>query len=155
MNNPVLKIAVCNRRIDTRYKNREETWQTVKDRCRVPVRTTETVAEYPKLSKDRRDSLKDHGGFVGGWLRNGIRKNGNVISRCLGCLDADNIPENVDFPALCRKVFAGIDWFLYSTHKHRPDAPRFRLVMLFDRENRVEYLPDYTLDGFPPMVYHL
>ncbi len=92
MNNPVLKIAVCNRRIDTRYKNREETWQAVKDRCRVPVRTTETVAEYPKLSKERRDSLKDHGGFVGGWLRNGIRKNGNVISRCLGCLDADNIP---------------------------------------------------------------
>ena len=35
--------------------------------------------------------------------------------------------------------------------------PRYRggNVMLFDRETRVEYLPECTLDGFPPMVYDL
>ena len=58
MNNPTLKIAVCNHRTDKRYKNVERPWQAIKDRNRVPVRTTETAAEYPRLSKDRRDALK-------------------------------------------------------------------------------------------------
>ena len=80
MNNPVLKISVCNRRTDRKYKNVEQPWVAIKDRNRVPVRTTETVNEYPQLSKEHRDALKDQGGFVGGWLREGIRKNGNVIS---------------------------------------------------------------------------
>ena len=75
MNNPTLKIAVCNRRTDKRYKNVERTWIQLKDRNRVPVRTTETAAEYPKLSREEKDKLKDQGGFVGGWLKEGIRKN--------------------------------------------------------------------------------
>ena len=141
MNNPTLKVAVCNHRTDRRYKNRELTWQEIKDRNRVPVRTTETVAEYPRLSKERRDALKDQGGFVGGWLRQGIRKNGNVISRCLGCLDADNIPGDVNFPALCREKLIGVEWFLYSTHKYTPEAPRYRLVILLDREVSEEEYP--------------
>ena len=50
MNNPVLQIAVCNHRTDRRYKNVERTWMEIKDRNRVPVRTTETAEEYPRLS---------------------------------------------------------------------------------------------------------
>ncbi len=134
MNNPVLNIAVCNRRTDRRYKNVERSWVELKDRNRVPVRTTETAAEYPRLPKEDRDLLKDQGGFVGGWLREGIRKNGNVISRCVGCLDADSIPAGVDFPGIVREKLPDVEWFLYSTHKHTPEAPRFRLVVLFDRE---------------------
>ena len=141
MNDPVLKISVCDRRTNTRYKNQERNWSWIKERNRRPIRTSETVAEYPKLPKEQRDELKDQGGFVGGWLKSGVRKKGHVISRCLGCLDADNIPAEVNFPALCRKVFAGFDWFLYSTHKHRPEAPRYRLVILFDREVSEEEYP--------------
>ncbi len=134
MNNPVLKISICNRRTDRKYRNVEKTWEELKDRNRVPIRTTETAEEYPRLSKEDRDLLKDQGGFVGGWLREGIRKNGNVISRCIGALDADSIPTGVNFPTLVRNSLAGVDWFIYSTHKHVPEAPRFRLVILFDRE---------------------
>lgn len=141
MNDPVLKISVCDRRTNARYKNQERNWSWIKERNRRPIRTSETVEEYPKLPKERRDELKDQGGFVGGWLKSGVRKKGHVISRCVGCLDADNIPAEVNFPALCRKTFAGIDWFLYSTHKHRPDAPRYRLVLLFDREVSEEEYP--------------
>ena len=36
-------------------------------------------------------------------LRQGLRKRGHVISRNGGALDADNIPPDVDFPALCRE----------------------------------------------------
>ena len=141
MNDPILKISVCDRRTNTRYKNQERNWSWIKERNRRPVRTSETVEEYPKLPKEKRDELKDQGGFVGGWLKNGVRKKGHVISRCLGCLDADNIPAEVNFPALCRGIFAGFDWFLYSTHKHRPEAPRYRLVILFDREVSEEEYP--------------
>ena len=141
MNDPLLKISVCDRRTNTRYKNLERNWSWIKERNRRPIRTTETVAEYPKLPKEQRDDLKDQGGFVGGWLKGGVRKKGHVLVRCIGCLDADNIPEGVDFPALCRETFPGVDFFLYSTHKHTPQAPRFRLVLLFDRDVSEEEYP--------------
>jgi hypothetical protein len=87
-----VKIAVCNKKTDKKYKNQEQTWQYLKDRNRNPVRTSETAEEYPKLSKERRDAAKDHGGFVGGWLTGGIRKNGHVISREIGCLTRTKSP---------------------------------------------------------------
>ena len=64
-----------------------------------------------------------------------------MLFRCIGALDADSIPEGANFPALCREALCGIDWFLYSTHKHRPEAPRFRLVILFDRDVSEEEYP--------------
>ena len=161
MNNPKLKIAVCNRRTDKRYKNIEKTWMELKDRNRVPVRTTETAAEYPRLSREEKDKLKDQGGFVGGWLKEGIRKNGNVISRCVGALDADSIPTGIAFPALVRNALAGVEWFLYSTHRHTSVSPRFRLVILFDREVSEDEYPalmrqvayDIGMDFFDDTTY--
>lgn len=134
MNDPMLKIAVCNHRNNSKYKNQEKPWSYIKDRNRRPIRTTETAEEYPKLPKEKRDELKDHGGFVGGWLKGGVRKNGNVISRCIGALDADNIGADDDFLGITRKALEGVEYFIYSTHKHRPEAPRYRIVILFDRE---------------------
>ena len=128
-----VKIAVCNKKTDRKYKNQEQKWQYLKDRNRTPVRTSETAEEYPKLSKERRDAAKDHGGFVGGWLKGGIRKNGHVISRDVGCLDADKIPAGVDFPALVYGVLSKVEYFLYSTHSHTPEAPRYRIVVIFNR----------------------
>jgi len=128
-----VKIAVCNKKTDRKYKNQEQKWQYLKDRNRTPVRTSETAEEYPKLSKERRDAAKDHGGFVGGWLKGGIRKNGHVISREVGCLDADKIPTGVDFPALVYGVLSKVEYFLYSTHSHTPEAPRYRIVVIFNR----------------------
>ncbi len=159
--NAICKVSLCNRRTNSRYKNQEKPWAWLKDRNRVPVRTTETAEEYPKLPKDERDALKDQGGFVGGWLREGIRKNGNVICRSVGALDADNIPAEVNFPALVREKLCGIEWFLYSTHRHTPEAPRFRLVILFDREVTEEEYPavmrqvahDLGMDLFDDSTY--
>ena len=108
--NVMCKVSLCNRRTNSRYKNLERPWEWLKDRNRNPIRTTETAEEYPKLSKAERDALKDQGGFVGGWLREGVRKNGNVICRSVGALDADHIPSEVNFPALVRSKLCGIDW---------------------------------------------
>ena len=159
--NLVCKVSLCNRRDNRRYKNQEKPWSWLKDRNRTPIRTTETAEEYPKLPKAERDALKDQRGFVGGWLREGIRKNGNVICRTVGALDADNIPEDVNFPALVRAKLAGYEWFLYSTHKHTPDAPRYRLVILFDREVSEDEYPalmrqiahDLGMDYFDDSTY--
>ena len=159
--NPLLKVSLCNRRTNRKYKNQEKPWSWLKDRNRIPIRTTETVEEYPRLSKEERDDLKDQGGFVGGWLREGLRKNGNVLCRTIGALDADNIPGDTDFPALVRKALPGVEWFLYSTHKHTPQAPRYRLVILLDREvSEEEYPPlmrqvakDIGMDYFDDSTY--
>ena len=78
----------------------------------------------------QRDALKDVGGFVGGWLKGGVRKNGNVVGRSNGTLDADHIEDAPVFLA----ALEGVRYFLYSTHSHTPEAPRYRVVILFARE---------------------
>ena len=97
-----IKIAVCRRKTDRQYVNQTATWSSLRERNRSPVRTPETAAQYQTLPKPERDAAKDQGGFVGGWLRDGLRKNGCVLSRCVGALDADSIPAGEDFPARVR-----------------------------------------------------
>ena len=131
---PPIKIAVCNRKTDRKYKNLELEWSYLKERNQHPIRTSETVEEYPKLSKARRDEAKDQGGFVGGWLKSGIRKNGNVLGRIVGVLDADSIPADVDFISQVKETLAEVEYFIYSTHSHTPETPRYRVAILLDRE---------------------
>lgn len=129
-----VKIAVCNRRTDKKYKNQEMDWQYISNRNKNPVRTSETAEEYPKLPKEQRSNLKDIGGLVGGWLKGGIRKNGNVLFRTVGLLDADHVPAGFDFCGAVREVFGDLTYFIYSTHSHTPENQRYRLVFLLSRE---------------------
>jgi hypothetical protein len=120
-----VKIAVCNRRTDKKYKNQEMDWQYISDRNKNPVRTAETAEEYPKLPKEQRSNLKDIGGLVGGWLKGGIRKNGNVLFRTVGLLDADHVPAGFDFCGAVREVFVTLPiLFTPPTAIHRtiPDT---------------------------------
>ncbi|MDD3401014.1 MAG: virulence-associated E family protein [Eubacteriales bacterium] len=130
----MIKISVCNRRTDKKYKNKELEWDYIIDRNRNPIRTSETAEEYSKLPKAKRGELKDIGGLVGGWLKDGIRKNGNMTFRTLGLLDADSIPADVNFQSIVRTALDGVTYFLYSTHSHTPETPRCRIVILFGRE---------------------
>jgi len=141
MKDQPIKISVCNRKTDTRFKNQEWRWADIVKRNRTPVRTSETVQEYPKLPKSRRDELKDVGGFVGGWLKGGIRKNGNVISRTLGALDADHIKDPAAFLAQTDSLLKGARYFLYSTHSHTSEAHRYRLIIQFSREVSADEYP--------------
>ena len=137
-----MKIAVCNRNTEKRYKNKEMSLEDIKERNPHPIRTSEIMEEYPKLPKAQRDIAKDQGGFVGGWLRGGIRKKGHVISRECGALDADHIPEGENFLGKVLSVLAGVRFFIYSTHSHTLQHQRYRLVMPFSREvSEEEYAP--------------
>lgn len=129
-----VKISVCSRKTDKIYINQGSDWPDIEERCSKPIRTPETAEEYPKLPKARRDMLKDVGGFVGGWLKDGIRKNGNVICRQIGTLDADHIAAGENFPSKVKSVLDGVTYFIYSTHSHTAEKPRYRVIILFLRE---------------------
>lgn len=121
-----MKIAYGNSRMDKKWKNTDISWEDFCSRVKTTQRTTETVEEYRKMRKGGQDSIKDVGGFVGGHLKDGRRKKGNVLSRSMLTLDMDygtsGIWEEIStfFPYQC---------CIYSTHKHTPENPRLRLII--------------------------
>lgn len=132
-----MKIAYGNSRMDKKWKNTDISWENFCSRVKTTQRTTETVEEYRKMRKGGQDSIKDVGGFVGGHLKDGRRKKGNVLSRSMLTLDMDygtsTIWEEIStfFPYQC---------CIYSTHKHTPENPRLRLIIpLFRDVGEEEY----------------
>lgn len=117
-----LAIAIGNSRYAKKWVNRETGWEKLCERFKVPKRTIETVAEYPKLSKAKCDEIKDVGGFVTGHLHGGKRKIDTVACLSMLKLDADEAEKYfiVKFAAIHR-----YESFVYSTHSHMPDAPRY------------------------------
>lgn len=103
------------------------------ERLRVPQRSTETMAEYLSMTKGQQDQLKDVGGYVAGTLNGTRRKASAVTGRDVITLDLDSIP-NGQTAAVCARVEAlGCGYCIYSTRKHRPDAPRLRVLLPLDR----------------------
>ena len=132
-----MKIAYGNSRMDKKWKNTDISWEDFCSRVKNTQRTTETVEEYRKMRKGGQDSIKDVGGFVGGHIKDGRRKKGNVLSRSMLTLDMDygisTIWEEIStfFPYQC---------CIYSTHKHTPENPRLRLIIpLFRDVGEEEY----------------
>ena len=124
-----LDIALGNSRTTKKWKNRTMTWSELLDRLANVVRTSETMAEYRAMSRDRQSAVKDVGGFVGGYCNNGSRS--DVRHRSIICLDADFADGELwpDWELLYGKAAA-----VYSTHKHTPEKPRLRLVVPLSRD---------------------
>lgn len=96
-------------------------------RLEKPAVTTETYAEYKKLTKGWQDRLKDVGGFVAGELKDGRRKRDNVLSRSMITLDADNIPGS-KLPEMQDAIAQiGAQYSVYPTRKHCARNPRLRI----------------------------
>lgn len=132
-------IAVASSRYSNRWHNKRVRWQQIVKKCSTPVRTGETLADYLRASKKRQDEIKDHGGFVGGYLGEGRRKKDKVRHRSLLTFDLDDGSSTLweDFTRLY--PFAAI---LYTTHKHTPEHPRYRLVIpLLRNVSPEEYEP--------------
>lgn len=45
-----MKIAVGDSRMQKKWKNKEMSWEEFSGRCENTIRTTETIAEYRKMS---------------------------------------------------------------------------------------------------------
>ena len=121
-----MMIATGNSRKSKKWKNLETTWDKFRDKLRTTTRTRETMAEYLKMPKQEQDRIKDVGGFVGGYLRDGRRLAGNVVKRQLVTLDVDfgddTLLSTMDL------FYGDTEWVAYSTHKHTKDHPRLRII---------------------------
>lgn len=126
-----LLIAVGRSRKATMWQNKEILWSELLEKLSHTTCTRESEAEYANLPKAERDEIKDIGGFVGGYLKNGKRSNGSIVSRSLICLDADRGDADLrsDLELTCPFTYA-----LYSTHSHTAKKPRFRIVIPLDRD---------------------
>lgn len=103
------------------------------ERLRIPARSTETISEYLALPKGQQDNLKDVGGYVAGTLSGTRRKANAVTGRDILTLDLDNIPNGGTDDVARRVAALGCGYCIYSTRKHRPDAPRLRVLLPLDR----------------------
>lgn len=128
-------LATGRSRKSLTWKNEEWQWSDFLEKISETHRTAEKYIEYMHEKKAFQDERKDVGGYVGGYLVNGKRKNGNVLSRRLVTLDIDfgnaDIWENY-------KLMYGNAAAVYSTHKHSPASPRLRLIIPLDRDVTVD-----------------
>lgn len=134
-----IDLATAHSRVSKKWRNRHWQWSELLERCSETKRTGESMAEYMKMSREEQSSIKDVGGFVGGYLSGGTRKTANVMWRSVATLDIDyGTPEIWDDFTL-QFGFAAM---LYSTHKHTAEKPRYRLVFPLNRQvSPAEYEP--------------
>lgn len=155
-----IDLATAHSRIAKKWRNRHWLWSELLQRCSETKRTGETAAEYARMSKEEQSNVKDVGGFVGGYLSGGIRKNANVMYRTVATLDIDYGTVNVwdDFT-----MAFGFAAMIYSTHKHSSKTPRYRLVFPLSRQvSPSEYEPlcrkiaaEIGIDLFDDTTYEL
>lgn len=124
-----LDLALGNSRKTKSWKNKPVQWSELLDRLATPTRTSETMAEYKAMSRDRQSEVKDVGAFVGGYCNNGSRT--DVRHRSVLCLDAD-FADAILWPDW--KLFYERAAAVYSTHKHTKEKPRLRLVIPLSRD---------------------
>lgn len=128
-----IKISAAGSRRAARWPAQEILLSELWTRLQTPVRSTETQAEYLRMKKPQQDDLKDVGGFVAGTLREERRRTGHVLGRDLITLDMDSIPPGGTADILRALDGLGCGYCVYSTRKHRPDAPRLRVLLPLDR----------------------
>ena len=125
-----LQIATGNSRMEKRWNNVEIELDEFIERISHTIRTAETVEQYMKMTKAKQDAIKDVGGFVGGRLKGGRRKKDCVEFRIIITLDIDHA-----VPGVIEQIEMLYNYrcFIYSTHKHTPENPRLRLVIILSR----------------------
>lgn len=130
MQDQTIIIASGSSRFDTNWKNHKITWGQLVEKIRNTRRTNETVAEYLALSPGKQDAIKDIGGFVGGYIEGGHRLNTSIKYRTVLTLDVDSGDNHLwqDFTLMFDSAA-----LVYSTHKHRPESPRLRIVVPLSR----------------------
>lgn len=132
-------IAVGLSRKDLKWKNKKAEWDVLVKKLSQTTRTPETQKEYFALSKAKQDEIKDIGGFVGGELVGGVRSKNTVRYRDILTLDIDSVNDGADIVFIVENMIDSA-FVIYSTHKHKPEAPRLRLVIPLNRSvNSEEY----------------
>jgi len=129
--NGSLNLAVGMSAKSKSWKNKKYTWSELVDRLSEEHKTTETFKEFIAASKEDQFKIKDVGGYVGGYLRNGRRNPSNVVNRQLLTLDIDFAHKDFWDDFTLQFSNAAV---LHATHKHCETSPRYRLIMPLSRE---------------------
>lgn len=155
-----LNIAIGNSADSLTWNNKVVSWDTLCDSLTKTHVTSETIEQYRTFTKKEKNKCKDYGGFVGAKLKGNRRKASEVEFRSLITLDMDNAKVGFidDFVDKCPYAC-----FLYSTHGHRSDAPRYRLVFPLSRDiNSDEFTAisrllagEFCIDQFDPCSFKI
>ncbi|WP_052088082.1 DUF927 domain-containing protein [Paenibacillus wynnii] len=127
-----LPISFGRNAADTNWKVEYLKWSDFVKQLRIVRRTTETMAQYDKLSREEKGAVKNGPAFVGGLVRAGRRRKENIDVRSLITLDVD-VPDE-HFLMMVDLTIGGYAYVIYSTHSHRHGKPKYRLIILMDRE---------------------
>lgn len=132
-----MKIDICTgkSRKDKIWNYEEINLSTFIKRISTTTRTAETMKEYKNLPKAAKDDIKDVGGFVLGKLKDNKRRKDCVISRSALTLDMDYATADIIDEI---EMLFSFYCLIYSTHNHKKEKPRFRLIIPLSRN----ILPD-------------
>ena len=133
-----LSISEGTSRTTKIWKNKTIKWSDLLVMLSKPVETFETADEYQKFPKSKKDDIKDVGGIVGGWLKQGKRKRGYVQQRSMVILDADSTTNDLwdDVKLLFDHAAA-----ICTTHSHSAKNTRYRLFIPLSRPVTAEEYP--------------
>lgn len=132
-----ITYAYASSRLAKHWTNHNMAWSDFLTKLSQTVRTKESLMEYNKMSKTEQSDIKDVGGFVGGYLKEGLRQAGQVMNRSMLTLDLDFAAQDMTD---IMEMFYDFAYAVYSTHKHRSTSPRLRLVVPLKRNvNADEY----------------
>ncbi|WP_301666275.1 virulence-associated E family protein [uncultured Alistipes sp.] len=126
-----LDIATARTARTATWRNGRTTWSALATRLAETKRTGETVEQYAAMPRDQQGHIKDVGGFVGGYLHEGRRRQGDVVHRQVITLDVDHAADG--FEQWDNFLLLSVAGVMYTTHKHRPGASRYRIVVPLDR----------------------
>lgn len=126
-----LKIATAKTAKTKSWENIEIPFDQLAKQLESPKVVSCTLKEYLALPKEKQRDVKDVGGYVGGYLKDGRRKPDNVACRTLLTLDLDT---NVAADLPERVKATGVSAIVHSTFKSTEETPRYRIIVELDKE---------------------
>lgn len=128
-----ITISTGQSRKDMNWRAQVLTIGDLYDRLKTPARGTESQRDFFNLPKNKRDELKDCGGFMAGTLSGPRRKANAVTGRDVVTLDLDAIKPYDTDTVLDTIDGLGCSYCVYSTRSHHQTGPRLRVLIPLDR----------------------
>lgn len=125
-----LTIAEAKSSASAKWDNITLTWNELVARLHHPIRRKATRSEYIQMTPQEKAIIKDVGGYVGGFLKNGERTRKSITCRYLITLDIDY--ATTTFWELFQMQFKNAA-VIHQTVTHTDKSPRYRLIMPLNR----------------------
>lgn len=132
MQNPLVSFSIGRPTNRSTARVQQLEWRKFVELFDDPPRSKETHQQYMDLDKQEKDRLKQSNGwFIGAPLRNGRRRNSEVLARTLVTLDFDDgiTAEDLHELEISNHPLCKYEFLLHSTRSHTPDDPRLRIIL--------------------------